>query len=165
MLLLLLVPVKEHSHRLLNLAFTTNINTVNKKRAILTKLQNHHFKLSCFNYHNFYTFFNFSSCSFCCLSRFNLCCLSCSALWLSSRMRRNLAYTALAFTVAWSLVIPFTTFREQNDYIIDFFGSLYKTLFSGIIMKFVLTLQRIRHNCMLACWLWNHTGLSSWKVD
>lgn len=67
-------------------------------------------------------------------------------------MRRNLAYKALAFTVAWSLVIPFTTFREQNDYIIDFFGSLYKTLFSGIIMKFVLTLQRIRHNCMLACY-------------
>ena len=154
MLLLLLVPVKEHSHRLLNLAFTINKNTVNKKRAILTKLQNHHFKLSYFNYIIiFYTFFNFSSCSFCCLSRFNLCCLSCSALCLSSRMRRNLAYKALAFTVAWSLVIPFTTFKEQNDYIIDFLVGLYKTLFSGIIMKFVLTLQRIRHNCMLACWL------------
>ena len=37
-------------------------------------------------------------------------------------MRRNLAFKALAFTEAWSLVIPFTTFREQNDYIIDFFG-------------------------------------------
>ena len=108
---------------LLNLAFTINKNTVNKKRAILTKLQNHHFKLSYFNYIIiFYTFFNFSSCSFCCLSRFNLCCLSCSALSLSSRMRRNLAFKALAFTEAWSLVIPFTTFREQNDYIIDFFG-------------------------------------------
>lgn len=59
------------------------------------------------------TFFILASFSFCCFSRSSLRSLSCSSLCFSSRMRLNLADKRRALTTAWSLVIPFRTFKRN----------------------------------------------------